>query len=342
MHQKNPNRFQIFVQVPEISSIPNQTLAISVTDPNQTLRDLQQSLLPPSIPPQSVSFSLNGRILDPSTRILSSSSAIGPFSALNLRFKLLGGGGDGGATGAESRDCYLNMYAVKKPDKADPSEQRLSKFTNCALSFEPLKPPCVIDRLGNVFNKETLVKALLDKNLPKEFGHIKGLKDMIPVHFSLIPGLESSHDAAIGGCEARFQCPISGLELNGNYKFFALRSCGHVFSAKAMKEVKSSACLVCHKEFDEKLGDKIPINGTEEEVALLRERMQLDKANSKKPKKVKNGELSGTKHGIDASGSSTVSEKGVDNGVPAAKKFKAIDVAPAHANKKVTQSEQCW
>lgn len=31
--------------------------------------------------------------------------------------RMRGGGGDGGSTGAESRSCYLEMYAEKKPDK---------------------------------------------------------------------------------------------------------------------------------------------------------------------------------------------------------------------------------
>lgn len=31
--------------------------------------------------------------------------------------RLRGGGGDGGATGAESRVSYLEMYMSKKPDK---------------------------------------------------------------------------------------------------------------------------------------------------------------------------------------------------------------------------------
>lgn len=262
------------------------------------------------------------------------------------------------------------MYAVKKPDKVDPNEQRLSKWTTCALSFEPLKPPCVIDRLGNVFNKEALVKALLGKNLPKAFGHIKGLKDMITIHLSVIPGLDLDDNAHVGS-ETRFQCPISGLEFNGKYKFFALRSCGHVLSAKALKEVKSSACLVCHKEFVE--ADKIVINATDEEVAVLREKMEAEKADKvikeKKPKKVKSGEvelkdgecvhldssarLSGKKHGIDVNGVKKNSGKlevindkvgnaaaAAKGGAPAAqaKRFKAVDIAPPNADKKVYAS----
>jgi len=61
---------------------------------------------------------------------------------LGLGIRLPGGGGDGGATSAGSRDCYLNTYAVKKPDKVDPNLVKVAKFTNCTVSSEPLKPPC--------------------------------------------------------------------------------------------------------------------------------------------------------------------------------------------------------
>lgn len=253
------------------------------------------------------------------------------------------------------------MYADKKPDKIDPNEQRLSKWLNCALSNEPLREPCVVDKLGNIFNKEALVEALLGKKLPKEFGHIKGLKDMVKIQLSLIPGMEDVH-----GGGTRFQCPIAGLEFNGKYKFFALRNCGHVLSAKALKEVKSSTCLVCHQEFSET--DKIVINGSEEEVAVLRERMEEEKAKTKdkKTKKIKNGaaqngkeesvslessSLSGMKHGLDANVVDKVSAKvegngkvvngnavlkGVTDGV--AKRFKAADMAPPNATKEVYAS----
>ena len=183
-------------------------------------------------------------------------------STLGLGVRLLGGGGDGGATGAESRDCYLNMYAVKKPDKVDPNEVKLAKFTNCTVSSEPLKPPCVIDLLGNLYNKEAVVSALLTKSLPKKLGYIKGLKDLIPIHLTSIPGVNPDADNS----GSKFQCPITGQELNGKFKFFALRSCGHVLSARALKEVSSTSCAVCYTPFTET--EKIPLNGTEEEVHI--------------------------------------------------------------------------
>jgi Rtf2 RING-finger len=46
-----------------------------------------------------------------------SKAGIGPESTLQVLGRLRGGGGDGGATGAESRSSYLEMYLEKKPDK---------------------------------------------------------------------------------------------------------------------------------------------------------------------------------------------------------------------------------
>uniref|UniRef100_A0A803M055 Ubiquitin-like domain-containing protein n=1 Tax=Chenopodium quinoa TaxID=63459 RepID=A0A803M055_CHEQI len=239
-------------------------------------------------------MSVNGKKLDESSTI--SSSGIAANSTINLHFKLLGGGGDGGSTCAESRDCYLKMYAEKKPEKVDPNEKRLSKWTTCALSFEPLKPPCVIDRLGNVFNKEALVQGLLAKSLPKPFSlYIKGLKDLIPIQLSSVEG-----DKVEG---SRFQCPISGFEFNGNYRFYALSKCGHVISAKALKEIKSSVCIVCHEEFE--VDDKIVINGTDEEVKKSKSKqlnsVDVSGGGDEGVNVVTSDDvrLSGKKHGID-------------------------------------------
>ena len=47
---------------------------------------------------------------------------------------------------------------------------------------------------------------------------------------------------------------VARHESNGKYKFFTLKNRGHVLSAKALKEMKSSYCLVCNREFDEREG----------------------------------------------------------------------------------------
>ncbi|KAG0468809.1 hypothetical protein HPP92_018137 [Vanilla planifolia] len=171
----------IFVASPDLG-LPCRLVT---TMPDLTINRLKLSFLPYQfVNLESVYCTLNGRPI-PDSATLATGNVL-PLSLIMLRLRLAGGGGDGGATGAESRDCYLNMYASKKPDKVDPNETRLSRWTTCALSADPLSPPCVIDCLGNIFNKESLVEALIHKRLPREFNHIRGLKDMIPVHLTPI------------------------------------------------------------------------------------------------------------------------------------------------------------
>ncbi|KAL5056902.1 hypothetical protein RYX36_028506 [Vicia faba] len=83
------------------------------------------------------------------------------------------------------------MYAEKKLDKVDPNETRLSKWKNCIFSDEPLREPFVIDKLGNILNKEAVVKALLGKKLMSILRENDG---------------------------AKYQCLIAGLEFNGKYR----------------------------------------------------------------------------------------------------------------------------
>ncbi|KAA3459534.1 protein RTF2-like protein [Gossypium australe] len=169
---------------------------------------------------------------------------------------------------------------------AEPPEPSLATVTSrCTL----LKSTTKSTRMSK--GSEALVQALLGKKFPKGFRHIKGFKV----------------DGAV------FQCPIMGLEFNGKYKFFALQNCGHVVSAKALKEVKSLACLVCHKEFVE--SDKVA------EVAALREMMKEEKAKTVKGKKKRGMDVLDGEKGF----------KGLSNGEM--KKFRAADAAQAHATK---------
>ena len=42
---------------------------------------------------------------------------------------------------------------------------------------------------------------------------------------------------------ADFACPLTGLPMNGRYRFSVLRSTGHVLSEKALKEVLPTSQL---------------------------------------------------------------------------------------------------
>jgi hypothetical protein len=79
----------------------------------QNVLRLMLSLRPPSSTLQVLSSF--GRPLHDGCTLLAAGLCAG--STLDAQLRLRGGGGDGGSTGAESRSSYLEMYAVKKPQK---------------------------------------------------------------------------------------------------------------------------------------------------------------------------------------------------------------------------------
>ena len=83
--------------------------------------------------------------------------------------------------------------------------------------------------------------ALVSKTLPKSLGHISSLKHVKDV--KLTPssgshrGAESNARDFQPGNDVRFQCPISGQPLNGQYRFCVLLPTGHIVSEKSVKQV---------------------------------------------------------------------------------------------------------
>ncbi|EFJ45713.1 hypothetical protein VOLCADRAFT_63267, partial [Volvox carteri f. nagariensis] len=203
---------------------------------------------------------------------------------LQLSYRLRGGGGDGGSTGAESRSCYLEMYLGKKADKVNPEEERLAKWTRCHLSGEPLTPPCVVDDIGNLYNKDAVIQRLLDKSIPQALSHITGLKSVLEL--KLHPAKKSASATFQPSNDSDFCCPVTGVAFNGRYKFVVLRPSGHVVSEKALKEVPAVVEELAGKKVSEL--EITPVNPTGEQLEQLRARIAArlaEKAGSKKDKK---------------------------------------------------------
>ena len=178
----------------------------------------------------------------------------------------LGGGGDGGSTGAESRSSYLEMYAAAKPDSVDPALVAATRATACALSGEPLRPPLVADALGSLFNKEAVLSGLVARSLPPALAHISSIRHVFDARVTEIGG-EGSRDGGGGGGQGgegggdgrekerskgdggaggaasasatslapRFCCPVTGVHLNGRNRFLLLRPSGLVVSERAVR-----------------------------------------------------------------------------------------------------------
>jgi len=177
----------------------------------------------------------------------------------------------------------------KKPEQKDKDAERIFRWKHCALTQQKLQQPIVMDGLGRLYSKQSVIEHLLEKEMPPDFAHIKSLRDIKDLNLTANPAYhgEEESDAA-----APFICALIGLEMSGKFRFVALWTCGCVFSERALKELKSKACSVCQKEFSE--SDVVILNGVEEDVDLMRVRMdarnarlKAEKTKAKAEKKVK-------------------------------------------------------
>eukprot|EP00727_Mastigamoeba_balamuthi_P013511 m51a1_g8783 hypothetical protein (628) ;mRNA; r:199242-205977 len=216
------------------------------------------------------------------------------------------------------------------PPRQDTTEMERARWTLCALSKEPLRDPVVADDLGNLFNKDALLVALVDRSLPAAFGHIRGLADLIAVA-PKAPVSQAASAAAAAAAPAktskarrgpfpRFVCPLTGLEAGSGHRFVLMRGCGCVLSEKALAEVPSDKCLSCGAPVTE----VVTLNGNPDDVARLRAQMEARRA-TEKPKKRKSA-----KRAADAAPEAAEA--------PAAKREKTKIAAPAGADERVFKS----
>jgi hypothetical protein len=383
--------------------------AVDLSVPRETVSALKKRVLVLDGVHESAASSVRivheGRWLADESRTLAE-AGVGPGSTVELAVSRLarGGGGDGGATGAESRSCYLEMYAEgggqgfsRKQESLggfvrystqstirdrDEREEDLARWFNCTLTEEPLddtrEGAVVIDRLGSLFNKEPVLKALRDKAvdgapLPKRLEHVTGLKALTTLKLRANGGRDAktngdardaggqgalssgaSKDGGVSSSSFRlapsskFSCPVSGLDFNGKTKFFALSPSGLVVSDRALREAKATVDDVLGPEF--RLADqlKIQINPKGVDLEALREALAVEAAEkaAKKAKKAKKNEGETDVAAEDHRLKKTVEKRerngcddlGIEQLKNQAKKFRAGDHAPEGADKDVYAS----
>ena len=136
--------------------------------------------------------------------------------------------------------------------------------------------------LGHLYNKEAILSALIDKSLPEHLVHIRGLKDVKTLRFTLNPAGEGrgSEDAAL------FICPLTKQEFGGLHPFLAIWSTGYVLSEKAVKEMGTEALQEEFGPFSAiDLVKLLPLESElDEQRALMHRRRELHKANKKEKK----------------------------------------------------------
>ncbi|XP_048352630.1 replication termination factor 2 isoform X2 [Sphaerodactylus townsendi] len=182
----------------------------------------------------------------------------------------------------------------RKVEKVDKNAELVAQWYYCTLSQEKLNRPIVACELGRLYNKDAIIEFLLDKSSEKAIveaaSHIRSIKNVIELNLTDNPAWTGDKGNTKGDKyddiqSARFICPIVGLEMNGRHRFCFLRNCGCVFSERALKEIKTEACHKCSVPFED--GDVIVLNGTKEDVEVLKKRMEDRRLKSKLGKKSK-------------------------------------------------------
>ena len=143
-------------------------------------------------------------------------------------------GNDGGSI----PDRTSQIRVRKRKRRINRAEIQKTKSNLCSMTKEQLRKPIVGDRLGQLYNKTSVIEYLLNKYKPKGFEHIKSLKNVKELK-------------CIINDNGYIQCQISQEEFSGLNKFFFLWTCGCVYSKTAMDELNiKNKCINCNEEFD--------------------------------------------------------------------------------------------
>ncbi|XP_063700950.1 replication termination factor 2 [Culicoides brevitarsis] len=180
------------------------------------------------------------------------------------------------------------VRTAKKPEQKDKDAERVFRWKHCALTQQKLQQPIVMDGLGRLYTKQNVIESLLEKELPADFQHIKSLKDIKDLNLTPNPAFNAEANANETSNDVRnapFICSLIGLEMSGKFRFVGLWTCGCVMSERALKEIKANSCPMCQIPFRE--DDVVVLNGTEEDMDLMRVRMEARVARIKAEKKAK-------------------------------------------------------
>ncbi|RZC36006.1 RTF2 -like, partial [Asbolus verrucosus] len=176
----------------------------------------------------------------------------------------------------------------KKPEAKDKDSELIFHWRYCAVTQQLLQNPIVMCGLGKLYNKISLIEALLNREtMPKSTLHIKSLKDIKDLNLTPNPVYKDDEkkDGGSDGRAAPYICPVIGLEMSGKFRFVALWSCGCVFSERALKEIATKNCHKCQKPFTNE--DVVILNGNEEDMILMKQRMELRQQKHKKNREKK-------------------------------------------------------
>ena len=172
-------------------------------------------------------------------------------------------GNDGGSI----PDRTSQIRVRKRKKRINKVEIQKSKSNLCSMTKERLRKPIVADRLGQLYNKTSVIEYLLNKNKPQGFEHIKSLKNVKELKCLI-------NDNGF------IQCQVSQEEFSGLNKFYFLWTCGCVYSKTAMDELNiMNKCIDCNIEFNRDR-DLISLNyGKKMKRKILKHLLNIKKYN---------------------------------------------------------------
>jgi SUMO ligase MMS21 Smc5/6 complex component len=135
-------------------------------------------------------------------------------------------------------------------------EQLEHHWTTCPLSHKPLARPVVSDSVGNLYNKDSILRFLLpgedEEGISSKAdceeilqGRVKSIRDVVELQFEIdTEHGQQDHPRTHGRTTGeRWICPITTKGLGPTVKSVYLVPCGHVFSEEAIREMKGDKCL---------------------------------------------------------------------------------------------------
>lgn len=140
--------------------------------------------------------------------------------------------------------------AAKDPSttqaKETQNEQQEYRWSNCALSNQPLRSPVVSDWAGNLYNKDAVLESLIanssnDAKDGKADARIGSLRDVVEVKFQIDEDgqNEERHTSTV----PRWVCPLTNKTLGPSVKAVYIVPCGHAFAESVVKEISGETCL---------------------------------------------------------------------------------------------------
>lgn len=182
------------------------------------------------------------------------------------------GSGDRYAASLGEMNSYVQM--VFEDRGLSSLEMNKVRMSTCQISQQVLQEPVVACKLGNLYNKEAVIGALLNRTMPEHVSHVRALKD---VKQCIISWAEAENEDG----RRRMVCPVTREDLDtGSGRAVVIWTSGAVISAKSIKEMKMKECPVTSKPFDlEK--DVVPLAPDAEELAKLRAKLPASKKRKK-------------------------------------------------------------